>query len=689
MVEKFKFKHLFFLNYFSLLTFFFIFLFIICPPAYGQDNIQYSGKTLWTESKNYPQNSISISKDGTYTAAVVSNGVTVFDSKGSALWIRTPLGDSKTIWSTAIADEGRYIVAGSADKNAYFYDKDGNLLWSYATGLFGIPGREVAGVAISRDGRSIALGEGDGTIKLLNEKGSGLWSYSIKNERLSLNGVAISGDGNYIAALTDLYNTVYLFDRSGTLLWKNHYTDYEGFNEGHGVAISGDGRYIVVGCTNGYVYCFDRQGNLLWKTTPGTHIGPVAISDDGSFVVAGSEYNNIYLLDRDGKSLWKYPTSDTVEGVSITGDGSLIAGLVKDREAFVITNPDYIPQETGSSSDSSVPTHVIVSQKNSVNGGITFGPVLIAIILAFIVIIGTAIYLDKRKKDQRMAAVQKHKKTSHVTPEPRKHLNKPVKESTEFKDILSKPEPGTAHQVSTSFSKTPYSYSPIPQDLFERACRILEERYSDFPIKSRGIYIRKNLVKATLEILNSMPGKKLPQNCRDDTRENTPDGLDLRIKEYLDSDLRTANIITDLLESVGIASNIQVPSEKTGHLLKGSQLNPEWCWEPQNNNSTPGTTQTLSEIKDEIRTYRKSLGRNPDDPGTWRTYEKALLKLFSLDPDEYRCEKSIRDLLATHHRILSSERMTSRSGTGRKHCIISDEEVTSYIERNRDFDEYD
>ena len=681
------------INFFIFLCFFSVFSFLIIIPVQGQNDLQYSGKILWNDPKIFGQNSISISKDGTYTAAVGTEGLTLLDKGGTRLWTQKPWKGYETIWSAAIADEGRYIIIGSSDKNAYYFDKAGNLLWKYQTGIFGIPGREVAGVGISRDGRSIAIGEGDGTIKLLNDKGSLLWSYSIKDERLALSGVAISGDGNYIAALTEFYNNVYLFDKTGKLLWKNHYTEFKGFYLGHGVAISKDGRYIVVGCTDKNVYCFDNRGTLLWKTDLGTNIGPVSITDDGSFIVAGSENKNIFLLDNNGKILWYYPTLTTVEGVSISGDGSLIAGSIKDREAFVITNPNFDPQAL-STQDTVSP--VIKPQNagqndpnpSNSNGIIAFSFVLAIIFVGLIISFSIS---NKRNHDRRKAEIQRSEK-SHID---KSEMNGiwygSVKESTESKQIPKKPENVTVPPKSehASTHKTTYTYSPIPEDLFERACGIIVARYGFFPIEYRGIRIRKNLVKATMEILNSAPGKKLPQNCRNDIRENTPDGLDLRIKAYLNSDLRTANIITDILESVGIASNIQVRNDETGRRIKGSQLNPSWCWGSQINGNNPVNTPTVSEIKDEIRTYRNSLARNPEDPGTWRTYDAALLKLYSLDVDEYRREKSMRDILKNYQTESPYDGMVSRSGTRRKHTIISEDEVNSYIEKNRDFDEYD
>ena len=81
-----------------------------------------------------------------------------------------------------------------------------------------------------------------------------------------------------------------------------------------------------------------------------------------------------------------------------------------------------------------------------------------------------------------------------------------------------------------------------------------------------------------MEILNAEATKTLPQNCRNDVREKTPDGLDKRIKESLNTDLRTANIIYDVLKLVGIVEIVQVINPQTGRLVKGTKLLQEWSW---------------------------------------------------------------------------------------------------------------
>lgn len=70
----------------------------------------------------------------------------------------------------------------------------------------------------------------------------------------------------------------------------------------------------------------------------------------------------------------------------------------------------------------------------------------------------------------------------------------------------------------------------------------------------------------------------LPQNCRNDVRERTPDGLDRRLKVCLKTDLRMANIISEVLEKAGIVEVVQVKNPQTGRTVKGTKLFPEWNW---------------------------------------------------------------------------------------------------------------
>jgi hypothetical protein len=115
---------------------------------------------------------------------------------------------------------------------------------------------------------------------------------------------------------------------------------------------------------------------------------------------------------------------------------------------------------------------------------------------------------------------------------------------------------------------------PIPLDLKNRAYDAIGKKVNKIPFKDRGIKITHELIKITIELLNAEPTKTLPQNCRNVVRERTPDGLDKRIKERLNTNQRKANIISDVLEKAGIVEVIQ----RTGRTVKRTKLLEKWSW---------------------------------------------------------------------------------------------------------------
>jgi hypothetical protein len=120
---------------------------------------------------------------------------------------------------------------------------------------------------------------------------------------------------------------------------------------------------------------------------------------------------------------------------------------------------------------------------------------------------------------------------------------------------------------------------PIPLGLMNRVCDAVDQKVNKVPFKHRGIMITHELIRITIGLLNAEPTKTLLQNCRNDVRERTPDGLDKRIKESLNTDLRTANIISDVLEQAGIVEVIHVINPRTGRTVKGTRLLEEWDWQ--------------------------------------------------------------------------------------------------------------
>ncbi|MGG7162446.1 hypothetical protein [Clostridium ihumii] len=118
----------------------------------------------------------------------------------------------------------------------------------------------------------------------------------------------------------------------------------------------------------------------------------------------------------------------------------------------------------------------------------------------------------------------------------------------------------------------------ITLELLERIYNNVELSFGTIPFKLRGIKISHELIKATIEILNDETTKILPQNSRNAIKEKTPDGLDKRIKEVLNINLRTANIISDVLCDAGIVEIVNVDNPKTGRKVKATRLLEKWYW---------------------------------------------------------------------------------------------------------------
>ena len=113
------------------------------------------------------------------------------------------------------------------------------------------------------------------------------------------------------------------------------------------------------------------------------------------------------------------------------------------------------------------------------------------------------------------------------------------------------------------------------------ACQLLQRSFSPIPFPCRGIKITARLVAAAIEILNSAPNRTLPQNCRQPRKADepdAPDGLDRRIKERLKTHLRTANIISNVLETAGIVELVKAVNPSSGRIVNGTRLRPEWGW---------------------------------------------------------------------------------------------------------------
>ena len=121
------------------------------------------------------------------------------------------------------------------------------------------------------------------------------WNYNTGD---GVRSVAISKDGEYIAA-GSWDNNVYLFDKdSSTPLWNYTTEDYV-----WSVAISADGEYIVAGSADAKIRLFDKDNSApLWSYTAGHYVNSVAISADGEYITAGSNDDKVYLFGKNSST---------------------------------------------------------------------------------------------------------------------------------------------------------------------------------------------------------------------------------------------------------------------------------------------------------------------------------------------------------------------------------------------------
>jgi outer membrane protein assembly factor BamB len=185
----------------------------------------------------------------------------------------------------AINADGHYSAGGTFGEKpeVHYLNQEGKVLWK--TSLYGCP-------AVSSNGKDIAVGASDFKVYFFNLDGNLLWSFATKNtlcDMVSLSKkIAISSDGHYITAGSD---KIYFLNRDGKLVWN--------FDTGaiiNSVSMSSDGKYIVAGSDDKKVYSFNRDGSLLWVYETKDSVKSVVMSSDGKYIAAGSSDRMLYYF---------------------------------------------------------------------------------------------------------------------------------------------------------------------------------------------------------------------------------------------------------------------------------------------------------------------------------------------------------------------------------------------------------
>jgi len=236
----------------------------------------------------------------------------VFNYTGQLLWNYEINGTWKSIDSSPLViwvnNEPLIIFGGFGKPNIYALDKNGNSVWNFTTGSYGVFSSPAFGRINGRN--QIILGSYDGNVYSLNPStGEVLWNYSIG---VFVEGTpAVTQNQIFIGTQEGLYS----FDGNGNFLWNFSCGPTRG-----GIAIgdvddNGE-EEIVFGSDDNHLYALKINGSLLWAFETKDKIFSTPFIADINFdgineVVVGSLDGYLYAL-KNGELYWKFETDDGI-----------------------------------------------------------------------------------------------------------------------------------------------------------------------------------------------------------------------------------------------------------------------------------------------------------------------------------------------------------------------------------------
>jgi len=213
-------------------------------------------------------------------------------------------------WAVAVSSDGRYVIAGSDDMHAYFFDTrstEGKPLWSYATNGY------VRHVAISGNGTWAAASDLGGNIFLfrLDAPGKPVWSFRSDSP---IDALAMNEEGDCLV-VGDRSGNVYVF---GTGSARREYAIPGGL-----LAVSLSRMMTLAATsTHGGLYFFGEvslHATYVWSFQQDTSFPQIAMAEDSSYIVAGGSDGYMYLIDSSGQLLDRQRVGAAISAISISG----------------------------------------------------------------------------------------------------------------------------------------------------------------------------------------------------------------------------------------------------------------------------------------------------------------------------------------------------------------------------------
>jgi hypothetical protein len=259
--------------------------------------------------------------DGRGEALVGAGGVlSVFGSPAGAAatllrWTYAIRGAVTDLAAVDVDRDGRWeVVVGGRDKKVTLLDKEGAMLWQFAT----------TGVvdSVSADGSGEVLVHAGSDLYLLASDGSLLWQHPLDSPLGAVTWTPASVAG-LVAGLED-GRVIVLDPQDGAERWS-----YAFDRAVQTVSVSEGLPGMVVGLGDGRVTRLDDQGRLLWEQDIGRFVSWLAVADvdhDGHDDVITRSGDNVFRLQAgDGAVAWSTDTAAERLIDAALGDGVVVA----------------------------------------------------------------------------------------------------------------------------------------------------------------------------------------------------------------------------------------------------------------------------------------------------------------------------------------------------------------------------
>jgi hypothetical protein len=196
----------------------------------------------------------------------------------------------------------------------YLYDNNGNII-GYN------PHYESSNLlSVSGNGEYIASASSIwNSPVLLNGNGVMLWKSTYEND--AVESIAISYNGNVIALGTLSEITIYTKDNPTPIIkWPHN-------SYGAVVAVSNNGNVVAGGLVSGKLVIFENLSpNPKVFDKPDGQVVDIAISSDGNIIVLATDFGGLEIYDKSGDLKYQHDTeySGVVGSVSISSDGKIV-----------------------------------------------------------------------------------------------------------------------------------------------------------------------------------------------------------------------------------------------------------------------------------------------------------------------------------------------------------------------------